>query len=463
MKNTRAVVAVILAAGKGKRMRSKHAKVLHSLAGQPMIGYSVKAAREVADSGVIVVVGHKGEEVKQSLEGRDLTFVDQGEPQGTGHAVLKVQPELEDFRGDVYILNGDVPLITKETLLELKNVHGTEKAELTVLSVELENPVGYGRIVRETGGGIRKIVEEADASPEEKKGSEVNSGFYLVEASFLFEALAEVKSDNAQKEYYLTDIVKVALGKNKKVAVYKAPDSSEVMGVNSRRDLARVEGLLFRKNADRHMDEGVTLHDPDSIRIDSGVEIGRDTEVHPNVRIEGNTRVGEDCVIRSYTRISDCRLSDGVIVREGCVLSESEIGNGVTIGPFAHIRPGSLLSEGSKVGNFVETKKTVLGKGSKANHLTYLGDADIGEGVNIGAGTITCNYDGSKKSRTIIEDGVFVGSDTQFIAPVTIGKGSVIGAGSTITRDVPPDSLALSRTKQISKKDWVKKEKKRRD
>lgn len=456
-------MALILAAGKGKRMRSKHAKVLHTLAGQPMIRYSLAVARELSDSGVIIVVGYKGKEVKAALGGGDLKFVDQGDPQGSGHAVLKAQPELKNFKGNILILNGDVPLISKETLLGLKDLHHKEKADLSILSVELENPFGYGRITRKPDGGIQKIIEEADASLEERKISEVNSGFYLAEASFLFEVLKEVNNDNSQKEYYLTDIVKVALRKNKKIAVFKAPDSTELLGINSRRDLAQVEALLFRKSAEKHMDNGVTLHDPDSIRIDSAVEIGRDTEIFPNVRIEGKSSLGEDCLIRSYTRISDCRLAVGVVVREGCVLSKSKIGNDVTVGPFAHIRPGSVLSEGSKVGNFVETKETILGKGSKANHLSYLGDAEIGEGVNIGAGTITCNYDGIKKSRTLIEDGVFVGSGTQFIAPVTVGKGAVIGAGSTITRDVAPESLALSRSEQISKKDWAKKKKASRE
>ncbi|HEY5648567.1 MAG TPA: bifunctional UDP-N-acetylglucosamine diphosphorylase/glucosamine-1-phosphate N-acetyltransferase GlmU, partial [Nitrospiria bacterium] len=405
-------------------------------------------------------VGHRAEDVKEALSGYTVTFVDQGEPRGTGHAVLMTESALKGFQGNVFILNGDVPLISDETLRSMGNVHEKGRCDLTLLSVEFNDPGGYGRIIRGEDGGVRGIVEESDASAKEKKIREVNTGFYLVAAPFLFEVLKEIGSENSQQEYYLTDIVRLALEKGRSVSVFKTEDVMEVAGVNNRVDLAVLENHFFRKIAEKHMNAGVTIHDPDSVRIDAGVEIGRDTEIHSQVRLEGKTRIGEDCVIRSFSRISNCRLSDGITVRDSCVLAESDIGDGVTIGPFAHLRPGTRLSKKSSIGNFVEVKNTEVGEESKANHLTYLGDAEIGRGVNIGAGTITCNYDGVRKSRTIIEDQVFIGSDTQLVAPVKVGKGAVVGAGSTITEDVSGDSLALSRSPQTSKKGWAGKRRK---
>jgi len=451
------VATVILAAGMGRRMKSKRAKVLHSIAGRPMILYSVETAIRLPSDKIVVVVAHQADAVKAVLENLPVQIVHQGRPMGTGHAVLQTETAMAGFKGPVLILNGDVPLITADTLGSMLKVHRDQDADLTLLTALLSNPEGYGRVVRDPDGGILSIVEEADATPVQRAVREINTGFYLVNAPFLFEALKSLKPDNAQKEYYLTDIVAAAVRQDRKLRTVSAPEPEEAMGINSRSDLARTEKTVARRIAERHMREGVTLMDPETTWIEADVEIGRDTVIYPNVRLEGKSRIGEDCVIHSHTRISRCRLGNGVTVKDSCVLAESVLEDGAAAGPFAHLRPGTVLHSGARIGNFVETKKTEMGEGSKANHLTYLGDAVIGNGVNIGAGTITCNYDGVNKHRTTIEDDVFVGSDTQFIAPVRIGRGAVIGAGSTITKDVPPDSLAISRARQEIKKDWGKK------
>jgi bifunctional UDP-N-acetylglucosamine pyrophosphorylase/glucosamine-1-phosphate N-acetyltransferase len=453
---------VILAAGLGKRMKSKRAKVLHLIAGRPMILYSIETARRLPSDKIIVVVAHQAEVVKEVLGDRPVEIVHQGRPLGTGHAVLQTQSSLADFKGPVLILNADVPLITVETLQSMLKIHRDQGADLILLTATLSNPEGYGRVIRDSGGDVIAIVEEADATPAQRSVREINTGFYLVNAPFLFEVLKGLKSDNAQKEYYLTDIVGAAVRQGRRLGTISARDPDEVMGINSRADLARAEKMIARRIAERHMREGVTLLDPDTTWIEADVAIGRDTVIYPHVRLEGASRIGEDCVIHSHTRISNCRLGTGVTVKDSCVLAESVLEDGAAVGPFAHLRPGTVLHQGARIGNFVETKKAELGEGSKANHLTYLGDAVIGKAVNIGAGTITCNYDGVSKHRTVIEDDVFVGSDTQFIAPVRIGRGAVIGAGSTITKDVPADSLALSRAKQEIKKDWAKKRKKKK-
>ncbi len=454
------IATVILAAGLGKRMKSKRAKVLHSIAGRPMILYSVETARRLPSDKIIVVVAHQAEAVKEVLGNRPVEIVHQGRPLGTGHAVLQTQSSLADFKGPVLILNADVPLITVETLQSMLKIHRDQGADLILLTATLPNPDGYGRVIRDPDGDLIAVVEEADATPAQRAVREINAGFYLVNSPFLFDVLKELKSDNTQKEYYLTDIIGAAVRTGRKLGTVSARDPDEVMGINSRADLARTEKMIARRIAERHMREGVTLLDPETIWIEADVAIGRDTVIYPNVRLEGASRIGEDCVIHSHTRISNCRLGTGVTVKDSCVLAESVLDDGAVVGPFAHLRPGTVLHRGARIGNFVETKKAELGEGSKANHLTYLGDAVIGKEVNIGAGTITCNYDGVNKHRTIIEDHVFVGSDTQFIAPVKIGRGAIIGAGSTITKDVPPDALALSRVEQKVKKDWAKRRKK---
>ena len=454
------IATVILAAGLGKRMKSKRAKVLHPIAGRPMILYSVEAARRLPSDKILVVVAHQAEAVKQVLEGQPTQIIHQGRPLGTGHAVLQTQAALANFPGPVLILNADVPLIKVETIRSMLKTHQDHDNELTLLTGRFSDPKGYGRVIRNPAGDLLSIVEEADATPAQRALREINTGFYVANAPFLFSALKELTSDNSQHEYYLTDIVQIAVRQGLKLGAVEVPDSEEVMGINTREDLARIERAVRGRIAERHLSEGVTLLDPASTWIDADVTIGRDTLIYPNVYLEGSSRIGEDCVIHSHTRINNCRLETAVTVLDSCVLNESVLEEGATVGPFAHLRPGTFLHKGAKIGNFVEVKKTEMGEKSKANHLTYLGDATIGKEVNIGAGTIICNYDGVHKHKTIIEDHVFVGSDTQLVAPVRIGRGAVIGAGSTITQDVPPDSLAVGRAKQEIKKNWAKRKKK---
>jgi len=454
------IATVILAAGLGKRMKSKRAKVLHPIAGRSMILYSVETARRLPSEKILVVVAHQAEAVKQALENQPTETVHQGRPLGTGHAVLQTQAALADFPGPALILNADVPLITVETIRSMLKAHQDRGHELTLLTATFSDPKGYGRVIRNPGGDPISITEEADATPAQRAIREINTGFYVANIPFLFSALKELTSANSQREYYLTDIVQLAVRRGLKIGALQAQDPEEVTGINTRADLARIERAVRRRIAERHLSEGVTLLDPASVWIDADVTIGRDTLIYPNVHLEGASQIGEDCVIHSHTRITNCRLGAAVTVLDSCVLNEAVLEEGARVGPFAHLRPGTVLHKDSKIGNFVEVKKTEMGEGSKANHLTYLGDASIGNKVNIGAGTITCNYDGVSKHKTIIEDEVFVGSDTQLIAPVRIGRGAVIGAGSTITRDVPPDSLAVGRARQEIKKDWARRGKK---
>ncbi|HLB94656.1 MAG TPA: bifunctional UDP-N-acetylglucosamine diphosphorylase/glucosamine-1-phosphate N-acetyltransferase GlmU [Nitrospiria bacterium] len=454
----KSLTAIILAAGLGRRMKSKQAKVLHPLAGRPMVTYPVERAQGLGIDKIVVVVGHQAERVKEVLAPLGVEVVHQAQPRGTGDAVLQTREALTRIHGPILILNGDAPLITEQTLKRLIKTRETEKATLTLLTAVLSEPEGYGRVIRDRSGQIRKVMEEKDATPSEQAIREINTGFYIVDRAFLFDALESLKTDNSQREYYLTDIVAAAAKQHVRLAAVRLDeDVEEVMGVNTRMDLALAEKIMRRRIVSEHLQNGVTLIDPDTTWIDAGVRIGRDTVIHPNVQIEGKSRIGEDCVIRSHTRLTDCHLGSGVVIKDSCVLTESILEDGASVGPFAHLRPGTALRKGARIGNFVEAKKTELGEGSKANHLTYLGDATIGKGVNIGAGTITCNYDGVKKHETIIEDGVFVGSDTQLVAPVKIGRGAVIGAGSTITKDVPPDALAVARVRQVNKPGWAKK------
>ncbi len=470
----RNLAAIVMAAGLGKRMRSKRVKVLHPVAGRAMVLYAVDLADRLAASGTCVVVGHQGEQVQAVVEARDrvgrpggqmppLFFAEQKEQRGTGHAVMQARGVFARARSapatDYLILNGDTPLLREATVRELLHAHETKRAAVTILTTVLADPRGYGRVIRQAGrerdGAVLRIVEDRDATQAEAAVREINVGTYVVNGSFLFEALDKIEPKNAQGEYYLTDIVGLAVERGLGVAALAVADPDEGMGVNTRRQLADAERVMRAEIAERWMEAGVTLHDPASIRIDADVSIGQDTEIFPNVAVEGRTRIGEDCTIRSHTRLSDCTLGRGVTVLDACVLREATLDDETTVGPFAHLRPGTVLKAHAKVGNFVELKKAELGEGSKANHLTYLGDARIGRRVNIGAGTITCNYDGVSKFETVIEDEVFVGSDSQFVAPVTVGRGALIAAGSTITANVPPDALAISRTAQINQPGWA--------
>jgi bifunctional UDP-N-acetylglucosamine pyrophosphorylase/glucosamine-1-phosphate N-acetyltransferase len=440
---------VVLAAGKGTRMKSNLVKVLHPVAGTPMLSFALDLARALRPNRLVAVVGFQRELVRQRFSAPDVIFVDQEEQLGTGHAVSVASQALKDFQGSALIICADVPLLTEGTLRRFLKFHEDNRAALSVLTTMPESPHGYGRIVRGEGGQLLGIVEEKDLQPGEEKIKEINTGIYCVEAEFLFSALPYLSDRNAQREFYLTDIVEKASSLGKKTIAYLTADSVEVMGINTRLDLARANQILRQKIAERHMLEGVTLIDPQTTYIDRGVEIGKDTMIHPNCYLLGHTSLGEECVVEPGCKITDSRVGNFVTIRASSVVSESVLEDRVEVGPFAHLRPKNLLREGAKIGNFVEVKKSVIGKGTKANHLSYIGDATVGEKVNIGAGTITCNYDGHKKHPTIIEDEVFVGSNTELVAPIKIGRGAIIGAGSTITKDVPPERLAISRAKQV--------------
>ena len=452
---------VVLAAGKGTRMKSALPKVLHRAGELPLIEHVFRAAGTLTPRSITVIVGHGAETVKQAVGKRlGLGFALQEPQLGTGHALLQAEPALREATGTVVLLSGDVPLLRPDTLSALVERHRDSGAAATVLTAEVADPHGYGRIVR-ADGRISAIVEQKDATDEQRRIREINSGIYAFDLEPLFGALRGIGAANAQGEYYLPDLVTIYRGRGLAVETVTAADPMEILGVNSRKELAYVTAILKERRNDALMESGVTLVDPTMTFIGPDVTIGRDTIIHPGVYLEGRTSVGADCVIHSGVRIVDSQVDDGVTINNFCVIVESHVSRGARIGPFAHVRPQSDIGEDAHIGNFVELKKTRLGRGSKANHLAYLGDATIGEKVNVGAGTITCNYDGVAKHPTVIEDGAFIGSDTQLIAPVTVGKGAYIAAGSSITADVPAGSLAIARGKQVNKDGWVARHKKR--
>jgi bifunctional UDP-N-acetylglucosamine pyrophosphorylase/glucosamine-1-phosphate N-acetyltransferase len=448
--------AVILAAGRGTRMKSALPKVLHAVAGLTMALYPARLAAALGCEPTVLVVGHEAAAVKAALAGEGLHFARQEEQLGTGHALLCAREQLADFTGTLLLLCGDVPLLREETLERLLAFHQAQAATVTVLTAEMADPHGYGRIVRD-GEEVLRIVEEKDASLKEKAIREINTGIYAFEAPFVFEALGQVGRDNAQGEYYLTDVLALARAAGRKVCALVAGDPEESMGINDRLQLARAGQLMRRRINVALMRAGVSLIDPEASYIEPQVRIGEDTVVHPGVHLRGATVIGRDCLIEPGAMISDSILADRVHIKAGSVIEGSEIGAGSAIGPMAHLRPGTVLAGENKIGNFVETKKARLGRKSQASHLTYIGDAVVGERVNFGCGTITCNYDGVNKFQTTVGDDVFVGSDVQFIAPVSIGSGSLIGAGSTITQDVPADALAISRSEQKNIEGWAAK------
>ena len=451
---------VILAAGKGTRMKSSLPKVLHGAGDRPLIDHVLRTAASLSPKSVIVVIGHQADQVKEALGKRlGLSFALQEPQLGTGHALLQAEPMLRGATGTLVLLSGDVPLLRDETLASLVRRHEKRLAAATVLTAVVPSPDGYGRIIREDGQ-IAAIVEHKDASAAEREIGEINSGVYAFDIAPLFDALREIGSSNAQGEYYLPDLVRIYRRRGLIVETVKLDDSREILGVNSRKELADVSAILRSTKNDELMASGVTIVDPASTFIGVDVTIGADTIVHPSVHLEGRTTIGSNCEIQSGVRIVNSTIDDGVTINNFCLILDSHVSRGAKIGPFAHIRPQSDVGEDAHVGNFVELKKTTLGRGSKANHLAYLGDATIGEKVNIGAGTITCNYDGTLKHPTVIEDGAFIGSDSQLIAPVRVGKGSYVAAGSSITEDVPPDSLAIARGKQVNKEGWVSRNKK---
>ncbi len=450
------LAAVILAAGRGTRMKSELPKVLHAVAGVPMLHYPVGLARDLGCAPTVAVIGHGAETVEAALAGSGAVFALQQQQLGTGHAVLCAEPQLAGFSGTLLLLCGDVPLLRRETLEALLHYHQAQQATVTVLTAHMPNPHGYGRIVRQ-GEEVLRIVEEKDASQQERSIHEINTGIYALEAPFVFAALKTVGCDNAQGEYYLTDVLAAARTAGRRVCALAAGAPEETMGINDRVQLAEAGGLMRQRINRELMLSGVTLVDPATSYIEPQVRIDTDTIIEPNVQLRGATVIGCNCRIDSGVIVSGCTVGDGVHLKAGSVLSDSIVGDHSEVGPMAHLRPGTVLTGKNKIGNFVETKKSVLGQGSKASHLTYIGDAEVGSNVNIGCGTITCNYDGVNKHQTIIEDDVFVGSDTQFVAPVRIGRGALIGAGSTITRDVPADALALSRPEQKIIEGWAAK------
>ncbi|HET7786499.1 MAG TPA: bifunctional UDP-N-acetylglucosamine diphosphorylase/glucosamine-1-phosphate N-acetyltransferase GlmU [Myxococcales bacterium] len=445
------LAAVVLAAGKGTRMKSDRAKVLHEACGRPMAFFPIRAALSLDASPVVVVVGHQAKSVEEELSrqfpGAPLRFAVQAEQLGTAHAVLCAEEALRGHAGTVLILAADVPLIRPATLQRL--IAARDSADVALLSCRARDPRGYGRVVRGPKGAVLRIVEEKDASEAERKIDEVNASIYAADARFLFSALRGVGRGNAQGEYYLTDIVE----RGRAVAV--EAEEAEVSGVNDRAQLARSAAQLRERRNAQLMQDGVSFVDPAVTYVDEGIEVGADTVLEPMVSLRGRTRVGRGVRIGQGCVIVDSEIADGAQILPYTHMTEARIGPGATVGPFARLRPGAQLAEQAHVGNFVELKKTVLGKGSKANHLTYLGDAVVGEGCNIGAGTITCNYDGKNKHVTTIEDGAFIGSDTQLVAPLTVGKNAYVGTGTTLREDVPPGALAVSAGKQRNIEGWV--------
>jgi bifunctional UDP-N-acetylglucosamine pyrophosphorylase/glucosamine-1-phosphate N-acetyltransferase len=452
---------VVLAAGKGTRMKSDLPKVLHHVAGIPMIDYVLATALRVAPQSVTVVVGHQGEALQSALSGKpDLSCVVQ-EPQcGTAHALLSTAGVLAAARGTLVLLSGDVPLLAAHTLKMLIDRHTSLGAAATVVTAVVDQPLGYGRIVR-SGERIARIVEERDASPVEREVREVNSGIYAFELDGLFDALRQIAAENAQGEYYLPDLVELYSRRGLRVETVTVADANEIRGINTRAELEEVSRILRSHRTAELMAAGVTIEDAATTYVDRDVVVGRDTIIHPGVSLEGATTIGGGCEIHSGVRIVDSRIGDRVTVYNHSVVTGATIASDVRVGPFAHLRSQTEIRDGARVGNFVELKKTVLGAGSKSMHLTYLGDATIGANVNIGAGTITCNYDGEKKSPTVIEDGAFIGSDSQLIAPVRVGQGAYIGSGSTIREDVPAGALAVTAGKQRNIDGWVGKRKKK--
>jgi bifunctional UDP-N-acetylglucosamine pyrophosphorylase / glucosamine-1-phosphate N-acetyltransferase len=452
---------VVLAAGKGTRMRSTLPKVLHQAAGLPLIEHVLRNADSLDPATIVVVVGHGAAAVERTVVPRPgLQFARQEPQLGTGHALLQAESALRGQVGTVVLLSGDVPLLRAGTLRRLIEHHQAQQAAATVVTAVMDDPTGYGRIVRE-GGKIVAIVEHRDASGDERAIREINSGIYAFDAAPVFDALRAIGSSNAQGEYYLPDLVRIYRRQGLAVETMVLEDPMEISGVNSRKELADVAAALRQAKNDALMASGVTLVDPSTTFIGPDVSIGADTIVHPGVHLEGRTEIGENVVIHSGVRIIDSRIESGVVINNFCVITESRVGPGARVGPFAHLRPASDVGTDAHVGNFVELKKTTLGRGSKANHLAYLGDATIGEKVNVGAGTITCNYDGVAKHPTVIEDGAFIGSDSQLVAPVRVGRGAYVAAGSSITEDVPPEALAIARGKQVNKEGWVARKKKK--
>ncbi len=439
-------------------MKSELVKVLHPILGLPMLSYPIELSlKGIKAEKTIVVVGHQADRIQGMFKNFKIDIALQEKQLGTGHAVLQAIPFLQSFSGTVLILCGDVPLVELETLRSFIDTYKENESTLSVLTAVVEEPFGYGRILRNPEGWLEKIVEEKDASEKERMIREINTGIFCVKAPFLMEGLREIGKENAQGEYYLTDLVEVAKKRGLRCSAHIVADPVEVMGINTRVDLAVANEVLRQKKLKDLMLSGVTVVDPKTTYVDRTVEVGKDSILYPNCHLQGKTKIGERCIIEPNSKISDSLIGDDVTIRANSVITESKIEEGASIGPFAHLRPLSEVKTKAKIGNFVEVKKSVIGKGSKANHLSYIGDSLLGEDVNIGAGTITCNYDGFEKHQTIIGNRVFVGSNVELVAPVKVGNDSSIGAGTTVTKDVPEGALAISRVKQKNIKRWNKK------
>ena len=454
----------IMAAGKGTRLKSARPKVLHEIGGKPLLLHVIAVAEVIAPAAqIFCIVGHEAEKVRAAVESTGVQFVLQREQRGTGHAIQMLKQHFADAGilppQHLLVLSGDVPLIKQETLQQLCEFHLEQQAAMTILTAAPENPVGYGRVIRKGDVEVAAIVEQKDLKPEQQATREINSGIYCFETAALFEQLEKLSDKNASGELYLTDIAKHLTEAGQKVVATVASNIDEVLGANTIAEMMHLDAAMRMDVAKRLMANGVTIFRPETCVIDAAVEVAADTTIEPFVQLLGATRVGANCRIRSYSVVQNSVIGDNVLIRNGCVLDSATVERGATLGPYSHLRPASHIGEEAHVGNFTETKNIRLGKKSKANHLSYLGDAEIGAGVNIGAGAITCNYDGVLKHKTVIGDGVFVGSDSTLVAPLTIGDGAYIAAGSSITEDVPAGALALGRSHQTTKPGWVERKK----
>jgi bifunctional UDP-N-acetylglucosamine pyrophosphorylase/glucosamine-1-phosphate N-acetyltransferase len=456
-----------MAAGMGTRLKSRLPKVLHEAGGKPLLEHVIAAAcRVVAPQHIYVIIGHEAEKVRARVANTGAGFILQEPQRGTGHALMVARQQLARYR-HVLVLSGDVPRIRPETIKRLRDFHVKQRAAMTILTAEPPDPSGYGRVIRKQDAGkpgagkqsheVEAIVEQKVLTAAQKQAREINSGIYAFATGPLYARIRRLGTNNAHHEFYLTDMAAILDRAKQRVVALRAADAAEVLGVNTRAELAQLDALLRNTKCAALMEAGTTIFRPETCVIDAEVETGADTVIEPFVQLLGRTRIGADCRICSYSVIRDSEIGDRVEIRPGSILDDARVAAGASIGPYAHLRPGSDIGEGARVGNFVETKKARLGRGSKANHLTYLGDAEIGEDVNVGAGTITCNYDGVNKHGTVIEDGAFIGSDTTLVAPVLVGKGAYVGAGSTVTEDVPADALAIGRSRQVVKPDWARK------
>ncbi|MFD6208365.1 bifunctional UDP-N-acetylglucosamine diphosphorylase/glucosamine-1-phosphate N-acetyltransferase GlmU [Peribacillus sp. NPDC060253] len=447
--------AIVLAAGQGTRMKSKLYKVLHPVCGKPMVQHVIDQVNQLQIEDIVTVIGHGAEKVQEQL-GDSCKYALQDQQLGTAHAVMQAESVLSEKSGTTLVICGDTPLIKAETMEELIALHEQSQAKATILTAYADDPTGYGRILRSEGGLVKKIVEHKDASDEERYVKEINTGTYCFDNQALFSALKKVSNENVQGEYYLPDVIEILKQEGEIVTAFQSSDFEETLGVNDRVALSQAEQILRKRINESHMRNGVTIIDPLTTYIEADVQIGQDTVINPGACIKGKSIIGQDCLIGPNSEISNCEIGDGTEILQS-VVHESSIGSSVKIGPFAHVRPHSDIRDSVKIGNFVEIKKTVFGKGSKASHLSYIGDAEVGENVNIGCGSITVNYDGKNKHLTKIEDNVFIGCNSNLVAPVTIGEGAYVAAGSTITQDVPQEALSVARARQVNKEDYVNK------